>query len=52
MLAVRMSIEDKALYEQDIELYGNGFISVARGGKIGCRISPRDVQIKMPKIDK
>jgi hypothetical protein len=46
---IKMSAADRLAYEQDKELYGNGFISVARGGNVGRRIAPQDVQIKMPK---
>lgn len=46
---VRMSLPAWLAHKSDKELYGNGFISVARGGNVGRRIAPQDVTIKMTK---
>lgn len=44
---IRLSISDWLAYRNDIDLCGNGYINVARGGTVGRRIAPQDMQIRM-----
>lgn len=48
VVGVRLSLADYRAYSNDIAFYGNGYLTVARGGKVGRRIAPADVTIRMP----